>query len=88
MATPAAEVQVLSVTSAWAGGEFRLRVRASASVGGVLDATTDLLKLGDAGVTVGAALARAGGVRLGKVTVQGLLPGAGVLSSNPSRRPA
>ena len=71
VATPAAEVQVLRLTNARAGGEFLLRVRASASVRGSFDATTDLLKLGDDDGAVGAALARAGGARLGGATVQG-----------------
>jgi len=47
-------------------------VRASASVRGSLDATKDLLKLGDDdGAALGAVLARAGGARPGGGTVQG-----------------
>ena len=72
VATPAAEVQVLTITDARDGGKFRLRVRAESRVGGFVDGTTDLLALGRAdNETVAAALAAVPG--LGAVRVAGPL---------------
>jgi hypothetical protein len=71
VATPAAEVQVVTVTDARAGGQFRLRVRAESRVGGAVDNTTALLTLGRCdGACVAVALGAAS-ARLGNVTVSG-----------------
>jgi hypothetical protein len=46
VSTPVSEMQVLTITDARTGGQFRLRVRASSAVGGVIDETTELITLG------------------------------------------
>jgi hypothetical protein len=71
VATPAAEVQVLTLTNARDGGQFRVRVRAESRVGGFVDNTTALLTLGRCdGRCMGQALENASPV-LGNVTVTG-----------------
>lgn len=72
VATPAAEVQVLTISEAREGGKFRLRVRAESRVGGFVDNTTDLVTLGacDA-LCMAKALKGANPSLLGNVTVTG-----------------
>jgi len=71
VATPAAEVQVLTITNARDGGQFRVRVRAESRVGGFVDNTTELLTLGRCdGRCMGEALEDASPL-LGNVTVTG-----------------
>jgi hypothetical protein len=70
--TPASEVQVLTITDARNGGQFRLRIRADSNVGGFVDSTTDLITLGRCNSTcLEDALFDAAGDVIGNVTVTG-----------------